>query len=55
LAGYGRILRELNRIFHFAGYVSPQQAANLLNLVRCVAHGEILEGMLERMYRKKSL
>lgn len=53
LAGYGRVMRELNHLFHFARFVSPSQAAVLLNLVRCSAHQEILETMLERMYRKR--
>jgi poly-gamma-glutamate synthesis protein (capsule biosynthesis protein) len=53
LANYGRVMRELNRMLHFARLISPGQAANLLNLVRCAAHREIVETMLERLHRKK--
>jgi poly-gamma-glutamate capsule biosynthesis protein CapA/YwtB (metallophosphatase superfamily) len=52
LAGYGLIMRAMNQVWHIARYISPQKTANLLNLVRCAAHREILETMLEHLYRK---
>jgi poly-gamma-glutamate synthesis protein (capsule biosynthesis protein) len=54
LAGYGRVMRQLNRILHFSQFLSPGLAGNLLNLIRCTAHREILEEILERLYRKRA-
>jgi poly-gamma-glutamate synthesis protein (capsule biosynthesis protein) len=54
LAGYGRVMRQLNRILHFSQFLSPGLAGNLLNLIRCAAHREILEEILERLYRKRA-
>ncbi|MDP8205234.1 MAG: CapA family protein [Candidatus Electryonea clarkiae] len=53
LRGYGRYFRKLNSIFHLERFSSSKQVTSLLHLVRCEAHREVMQTILEQLYHKK--
>jgi len=49
IRNYGRLLRFLNKRFHFSDYIPTRKFwARLLNTVQCESHREVLETVLEQ-------